>query len=149
MKLKDYMVGDWILSEHQFPMKVVSVGTDYLYADFEGNEGDVFEFDGKCMPKPIPLTPQILEKNGWKKHATYGLMKDDVKEDIYMLYEHEFEIVFINQEPVSIRRCIQSDDDGYDKLLINYQDTGMYVHVLQHAFRLFDLDNLADNFKVE
>ena len=52
-------------------MQITNVGDDYAYATFEGNEGDPWEFDDKDeQPQPILLTPEILEKNGWK-YTTY------------------------------------------------------------------------------
>ena len=100
---------------------------------------------------PIPLTPEILKKNGWKKHATYGNAEDGTLEEIYMLYQHSFEVVFDSKEAISIRHFVSEEDDGYDKLLIEYRDNGykpMYVHTLQHALRLYGLDELADNFLI-
>lgn len=49
-------------------MQVATVGKDYLYANFEDNEGDPWEFNDKDdKPDPITLTHEILEKNGWKE----------------------------------------------------------------------------------
>ena len=45
LKCDELMFGDWITEKHGYPMQVTTVGKDYLYADFEDNEGDVFEFD--------------------------------------------------------------------------------------------------------
>lgn len=42
MKCRNLMVFDWIINSHNTPMQVISVGEDYAYADFEGNEGDLF-----------------------------------------------------------------------------------------------------------
>lgn len=44
-------------------MQVVTVFQDEIYCNFEGNEGDVFEFKNEDV-KPIPLTPEVLEKCG-------------------------------------------------------------------------------------
>lgn len=126
MKLKDYMVGDWILSEHDFPMKVTAVGKDYVYADFDRNEGDPFEFDEKNPPKPIQLTPEILEKNGFYK---------DWDNKTYLMGE-------------LFRLTLLTDGMGY--YLNKWVSMQIYsVHQLQHALRLCGLDELADNFKVE
>lgn len=101
--------------------------------------------------EPIPLTPEILEQNGWKKYATYGTKEDECIEEIYMLHEWSFEVVFSNNEAVSIRHFVSCEDDGYNKLLIEMRDNGykpMYVHILQHALRICGFDELAVNFKV-
>lgn len=64
MKCNELMVGDWIVESHGFPMQVTTVGQDFLYADFEGNEGDVWEFDDKdSLPYPILLTDEFFKRN--------------------------------------------------------------------------------------
>ena len=65
MKCRELQIYDWITDNNGFPMQITNVGDDYAYATFEGNEGDPWEFDNKDdQPKPIPLTAEILEKNG-------------------------------------------------------------------------------------
>ena len=66
------MVGDWIADKHGFHMQVTAVGNDYLYADFEGNEGDVVEFDDKeCKPCPILLTDEFFKRNNFDEDVLY------------------------------------------------------------------------------
>ena len=72
MKCNELMVGDWIADKHGFHMQVTAVGNDYLYADFEGNEGDVVEFDDKSFnPYPILLTDEFFKKNDFDKNILY------------------------------------------------------------------------------
>lgn len=60
------MVGDWIADKHGFPMQVVAVGKDYIYADFEDNDGGVIEFNDKeWKPYPIILTDEFFKRNGF------------------------------------------------------------------------------------
>ena len=118
------MVGDWCCDRHGFPMQITNVGDDYAYATFEGNEGDPWEFDDKDdQPKPIPLTSEILEKNGWWFNT----------EDMWLHDEVEF--------------CIEKWDGRfqcYDITDIKLDS----VHQLQQTLRLCGLNELADNFKV-
>lgn len=66
------MVGDWIAYKHGFPMQVVAVGKDYLYADFEDNEGYPFEFNDKyCKPYPILLTDEFFKRNDFDEDTLY------------------------------------------------------------------------------
>ena len=68
IKCRDLMVWDWCCDKHGFPMQITNVGEDYAYATWDGNEGDPWEFDDKDdQPEPIPITPEILEKNGFIK----------------------------------------------------------------------------------
>lgn len=134
MKANELMIGDWIFYGDK-PVKVLQLSENSKYD----------------WVKPIPLTYEILKKNGWRHHATYGSIEDETLEEIYMLYRYSFEVIFNNKEAISIRHFVSKEDDGYDKLLIDYRDNGykpMYVHTLQHALRLYGLDELADNFKV-
>ena len=40
MLCKELQFGDWITDNNGFPMQITTVGDDYAYATFEGNEGD-------------------------------------------------------------------------------------------------------------
>lgn len=144
MEEKELMMDDWVSQSNGHPVKIDWIKTgEYGYC--EGGKRKV-----ACTPllEPIPLTPEILEKNGWAKHATYGASDEDILEEIYMLYGHNFEVIFTNKTPISIRHFTQTDDDGYDRLLLEPCNNTMSVHVLQHAMRLFGLNELADNFVV-
>lgn len=124
IKCRDLMYGDWITDEHGFPMQITNVGEDYAYATFEGNEGDLWEFDDKDdQPEPIPLIPEILVKNGWWDNV----------EGIWLHNEVDFAI-----ERRSRRfQCYNINQIKLDS-----------VHQLQHALRLCGLNELADNLKV-
>ncbi len=125
IQCRDLMVGDWITDEHAVPMQIVNVGEDYAYATFDGNEGDPWEFCDKegYEPSPIPLTPEILERNGW----WYDV------EDMWLHDEVDF--------------GIERWNGGYQCYNIN-QIKVYSAHQLQHALRLCGLNDLADNFKL-
>ena len=124
MLCKELQYMDWVADEHGFPMQITNVGEDYAYATFEGNEGDPWEFDNKDdQPKPIPLTAEILEKNGWWFNTEDMWHHDEVNFSIEK-WNGKFQCYGINQ--------IKLDS----------------VHLLQQALRLFGLNDLADNFKV-
>lgn len=68
MRVEDLRIGNIITDEHGFQMHVVGIGKNWVTADFEGNEGDVWEFDFKySFPKPIEITEEILLKCGFEK----------------------------------------------------------------------------------
>lgn len=127
IKCRDLMVGDWCCDQHGFQWQIIGVGDDYAYATFEGNEGDPWEFDDKDeQPQPISLTPEILEKNGWKHHAIF--MDLEVADNINFSWTDMYgESLFQNS---------------------HHMCDCKYVHTLQHALRLCKLNELADNFKV-
>lgn len=62
----DLRVGNWVYDgEHtQFPMFIRAIGEDYVYLDFDGNEGDLWESTPDDI-QGIPLTGELLEKLGF------------------------------------------------------------------------------------
>ena len=127
MKCKELMVGDFCRSGHGLPMQITNVGDDYAYATFEGNEGDPWEFDDKDeQPQPIPLTTEILEKNGWERNGIF--MEKRIDKNTHLRW---------------------ADICGSVLCQGNYYMCDCkYVHTLQHALRLCGLDELANNFKI-
>lgn len=129
------MVGDWITNRNGFPMQITNVGENYAYATWEDNEGDPWEYDDKDeQPQPIPLTPEILEKNG------FGFVKSSDKDTVWNGW-------WIYEDLELGTCCLNGDWPCF----INIDDSNIkceYVHQLQHALRLCKLDELADNFKV-
>ena len=127
IRCRALMVGDWCCDHHGFPMQITNVGDDYAYATFEGNEGDPWEFDDKDdQPHPIILTPEILEKNGWKETE----------------YWHEY------QDGKNTIQCCLPDMRGRINGIEIEHFKCEYVHQYQHLLRLCGFDELADNFKV-
>ncbi len=124
IRCRDLMVGDWITDEHGFPMQIVNVGEDYAYATFDGNEGDYWEFcDKDDKPESIPLTPEILEKNGWWYDVEDMWLHDKVDFGIER-WNGRFQCYDINQ--------IKLDS----------------VHELQRELRCCGLWDMADNLKI-
>ncbi len=122
MKAEDFMIGDWVFAYGK-KTQIVWVGNIHKMAV----RGFPSEFmDGEI--EPIPLTPEILEKNGFtikKKWAQMGNFGDSPLimwhfEDNPILkdFKHELEI--------------HQNDTGKVHVRIPCE----FVHELQHAFRL-------------
>ena len=64
--VSDLRVGNWVYDDvrTQFPMFIRTVGEDYVYLDFDGNEGDLWESTPDDL-QGIPLTGELLEKLGF------------------------------------------------------------------------------------
>lgn len=64
------MLGNWVYDGErtQFPMQVVGIGKDYVYLDFEGNEGDLWESTPEDL-QGIPITKEMLEKIGFEERT--------------------------------------------------------------------------------
>ena len=127
IRCKDIMVGDYIANRNGSPMQIVAVDEDNAYA-CEGNEERPWifgDYEG-CEPEPIILTPEILEKNGWKETE----------------YWHEY------QDGKNTIQCCLPDMRGRINGIEIEHFKCEYVHQYQHLLRLCGLDELADNFKI-
>lgn len=63
----DLCVGNWVYDgvSTKFPMYVRVIGDDYVYLDFEGNEGDMWESKIEDL-QGVPITKEILIKSGFE-----------------------------------------------------------------------------------
>ena len=138
MKATDLMIGDWVFINNT-PRRIQAIDSidaeiqadDELYYVGEDRHHSEDNIEG------ILITPEILEKNGWKDRE--NLMELRVNEDTYFLWSKGYGVftgAFINQIG-----CYICDFK--------------YVHTLQHLLRhyglsygLNELNELADNFKV-
>lgn len=123
MKATDLMIGDWVkIKGHLDYDKVQEIARDenmqwYISFACSATLFRAYEFE------PIPLTPEILEKNGWWY-------------DGYDIWQHK-EVSFCIEKLNGRFQC-------YDIKQIKLDS----VHQLQQTLRLCGLNELADNFKV-
>lgn len=109
MKATELMIGDWVKSRTGMNVKIVCISHDY-----------------PCVYEPIPLTTEILEKNGWKETA----------------YWHEYQ-----DNKNAIQCCLPELRGKINGIEVEHFKCE-YVHQYQHLLRLCGLDELADNFKI-
>ena len=84
--------------------------------------------EGVYFAEAIPLTAEILEKNGLKNYEEYPE---------YKIKTNEFEIWVIFDEP---QNCVHVEK--YDKGIPTiYHNKIMFVHELQHALRLCGIND--------
>ena len=127
IKCRDLMVGDLVNNEYGLPAQIINVCNVCAYAIFKNNEDSPWVFDNYVYhPVPIPLTSEILEKNGWKETEYWHEYKDG---NTIIQYSLSNIWGIINEIEIEHFKC-------------------EYVHQLQHLLRLCGLDELADNFKV-
>lgn len=112
MKANELMVGDWVLNRKKFsevkPIRLTQVDfclwkADGIYAK------DYLDCD------PIPLTPEILEKNGWTLWEIEGEYKGVIS-------------IYGREAPFGV----------FDGIEINF------VHQLQHALRLCGINKTIE-----
>ena len=113
MKPTDLMIKDWVM------VKVLSqIPNTYVLHTWTAND-----YSRNLQVKPIPLTTEILEKNGWWFDTEDTWRHDEVNFTIEK-WNGRYQCYDVNQ--------IKLDS----------------VHELQRALRCCGLRNLANNFKV-
>ena len=144
MEPTDLMIGDWVLFSDN-PLKVQFIyndGYDDVVAEIK--EESITE-EGVCEEikyvslvncSPIPLTPEILEKNGFD--FVKGSDNRSVWNGQWIYKGLELATCCLNRE-------------GNWPCYINIYDSNIkceYVHQLQQVLRLAGLEDIANNFKI-
>lgn len=125
MKSNEIMIGDWV---HHYM-------AEYCQEDVQISREDMYDLcsepDGEDdRLRPIPLTEEILEKNGIPTNGDPFIFKEDKDCCLELTYENGELLWTINIAEYAIISFI-------------------YVHEFQHALRLCGLNELADKFKVK
>ena len=152
MKANELMIGDWVIFGDE-PLKVQHLynnGYDDVVAEIveEGtNEYGVYE-EIKDVPvvycSPIPLTPEILEKNGFYDRNTQWYYK---RFGSYVCFDIAISLVYKEIEVSKVCGAgTDCEEVEYGSSIVFGND--ICVHNLQHVLRLCGLNELADNFKV-
>lgn len=140
MNKNNFQVGDYCRHADGTIAIVAKVEKDRGFACKIGNSEYLWSYNNRF--EPIPLTPDILGKNGfdYKERSTSNALivkhGDGYVVEVFMFKNGwVFNIernYFINEEYATdrVHKC------------------GIYVHELQRALRCVELWNLADNFKI-
>ena len=129
MKATDLMIGDWVETGHLVYNKVQEIARDndmqwYISFACSATLFRAYEFG------PVPLTPEILEKNG------FSFVKNSDKDTVWNGW-------WIYEDLELGTSCL----NGSWPCFINMDDLNIkceYVHQLQHALRLCKLNELAE-----
>ena len=118
-----------------------TVRDNLMYCDLVSRNGIIHKVgvDGNCFrivdAEGIPITPEILEKNGFVFDCDFWTIANPRYNNVRM-----------------VRYC-SIDEDATDAFLGHWAFDENYaidfVHELQHALRLCGLNEIADNFKVQ
>ena len=134
MRANELMIGDWVMNKYD-SIQVREILEGGINGEWDG--GECYGVEAYIDDiKPIPLTPEILEKNG------FDFVKSSLRHSIwngYWLYED-----------LELGTCCLDRDNNWP-CFFNLDDMNIkceYVHQLQHALRLCGFDELADNFKI-
>ena len=146
MKATELMIGDWV--GRVFDDKRI----DYRQVDWirTGEIGMRYQkvWAIGCI-EPIPLTPEILEKNGFYDRNTQGYYAQWYYKRFgsYVCFDIAISLVYKEIEVSKVCGAgTDCEEEEYGSSIVFGND--ICVHTLQHALRLCGLDELADNFKV-
>lgn len=97
MELNKYIPGDLAMINGDI-VKIMAVCFNYNLNIIQNYDvmfpnGNIYKYEAESL-KEIPLTPEILEKNGWKKDdATWILKKGNIS--IFILLDDETYAVYL------------------------------------------------------
>ena len=137
MDIKSLMIGDWVQlktygvsdkferTEAYIYVKVAEIGSGLITVEYNNDIKEPYRICENTEIEPIPLTPEILEKNGWIKDGYFYKAEDGSYIQLGELFEH----ASFRAEKHGIPREIQTSPH----LL-------KYIHQLQHALRLCGIE---------
>lgn len=123
MEAKELMVGDKVLVKVLSQIPETYVPHTWCEEDYTRN----------LQVKPIPLTAERLEKNGFELN----------EEDDWFEYENNHRYVV-----VSFCRDLDTDEIQNDSFMIFNGCDCRYFHELQQALRLCGLNEIANNLTI-
>ena len=143
-----YALNDIVLYKGE-PKRIVSLSNEYVetYIKLE----DIYSNILQNGVEPIEISKQFLMKNGFVlKKLLVTFDKDKFDKFVYLKF------VYLN-DGFTIKLYISEKNDGLNvaRLVIHKNNAGNmidvklnYVHELQQAFRMCNLQYVADNFKI-
>lgn len=143
-----YALNDIVLYKGE-PKRIVSLSNEYVetYIKLE----DIYSNILQNGVEPIEISKPFLLKNGFVlKKLLVTFDKDKFDKFVYLKF------VYLN-DGFTIKLYISEKNDGLNvaRLVIHKNGTGNmidvklnYVHELQQAFRMCNLQYIADNFKI-
>ena len=140
MKSEDLMVGDWVrneLGEIQQVVELREAGAMLAY-------NDIYPYESL---DPIPLTPEILEKNGFDINGIPENMQPveerDWSDDTYVWSRQE-----TPYESTEVCVYMEDTDNFFAEIICQHCHVDgvhiKYVHELQHALRLCKIDKTIE-----
>lgn len=127
-----------------------TVRDNLMYCDLVSRNGIIHKVgvDGNCFrivdAEGIPITPEILVKNGFYDRNTQWYYK---RFGSYVCFDIAISLVYREIEVSKVCGAgTDCEEVEYGSSIVFGND--ICVHELQHALRLCGLNELADNFKV-
>lgn len=132
MKTSELMRGDWVCvySNDRTEIHPFMVNEIVERGVYDAHKGFVEEKD----IEPIPLTEEILEKNGFEKKVWWKYRESDVT--TYAIGDG-FHIELSENEFWLVDNCSEDGDYGYES---NWFKDVKYVHKLQHLLKDLEIE---------
>ena len=136
MNVSELMIGDLVRVTNGIA-KVHDIG-NIVGVEFIDGGYDVFKIEEL---EPIPLTPEILEKNGFEKTQIHGEKQDD----IFQCFDGEIIIEVGTYDPnfILIHYRYETPDginSGELSSIVKVDGGKFYLHELQHALKLCGIE---------
>ena len=132
MKLTDLAILDWVLINNT-PHKIQAI--DSIDAEILADDDLYYVGEDRCHSEDkiegIPITPEILENNGFIKVNSQRYDYGYPDTDCYVKVNPKKNMIHVNGRNANSNLYSHS-----------------FVHELQRAIRLCGLNELADNFKI-
>ena len=143
--IHDLCIGNWVYDGErtQFPMWVQTIGEDYVYLDFEGNEADLWESEPKDL-QGIPLTEELLERMGFKESYAEGVK-------FYSLFfkvndkKHLHLSIRLDKQRTDISEITQKNFPEAEVKLRSHIENMRFLHELQNFLFLTTKQQLKVN----
>ena len=143
MKADEIMIGDWVQnplgakgwarSVRPLPKDSDGLGGYYRIDIAYSNDGDSYTTIEEKDVKPIPLTPEILEKNGFEKREIRAL----VGTQTVFVFSDDYQDTVVSEYTDSIWEVEHSSTEFSFPHTRNFVG---HVHELQHVLKLCGLD---------
>ena len=142
MKANELMIGDWVIVHHPtMPAESIQISADWLKTIERINNGLIKEDSPLFrIVEPIPLTAEILEKNGFEElmsegkgvAAIFGRKVEHTGVWMYCIPDTFDSVSYVPERKLLHLKVMESGITD----LYNLQ----YVHELQHFLRLFGIE---------
>lgn len=130
MEITDLMMGDWVkIIHHHMPKPLIKVKK----VDLEDFRDTLLQVYPEITYEPIPITPEILEKNGYSYNET---------RDVWELIPNDGFGICRDEDDNCFYFCLGIFDafNSYSDITYHYITKVEYVHELQHALKLCKIE---------
>ena len=126
-KVEEFMIGDWVMSIHPAmprPIKVTEIGKNDI-----GYKNGILHIS---FIEPIPITPEILERNGFRLKEEGESYTEYVSGDEHSIIA----LVFYKESIYDVDTVLDCELGFFGGLNRIHHCHVKFVHELQHALKL-------------